>query len=265
MYTEFARAAKIRYEVESSTYLEKVSAEAKALNIENQLVLMESDIAIEERKLQLLINDTNQVHFVPAQLVEPSLVAIMDSNLLRQNPLWLHSVQQIEIAKAEKEVEVAKTLPDIWVGYFNQSMTGMILDNGSLATSGQRFQGIQAGVAIPIFYRSQKANVQTKELKYEMQQTQSEYFQHTLQSEYQQQLQLVLKFSSSVSFYKLTALQQADLIIESAQKSYTNGAIGYVEYFQGLTQGLDIKIDYLEALNGYNQAVVNLEFLLGVR
>ena len=265
LYTEFARAAKVRYEVEASTYLEMVSAEAKALNIENQLVLIESDIAIQERKLQLLINDTTDVHFMPNKLAEPSLVAIMDSNLLQQNPLWLYSVQQIEIAKAEKEVEVAKTLPDIWLGYFNQSMTGMILENGSLASGSKRFQGVQAGVAIPIFYRSHKANVQTKELKYEMQQTKTAYFQHALQSEYQQQLQLVLKYSRSVSFYKITALQQADLIIESAQKSYTNGAIGYVEYFQGLTQGLDVKIDYLEALNGYNQAVVNLEFLLGVR
>lgn len=265
LYKAFARAASIRYEVEATTYLEKVSAESKSMEIMNDLHLLESDIIIQERQLRMLINDTTGIRFEPLGVQERNLAMVADSSQLKQNPLWLYSVQKIAIAQAEKEVEVAKTLPDISIGYFNQSMTGSVLKNGDLATRSQRFSGIQAGIAIPVFYRSHKANVQVKEIKWEMVQTESQYYQTILQGEYQQQMQQVLKFNNSLGFYKNTALNQADLLIESAQKSYTNGAIGYVEYFQGITQGLNLKMDYLETLNGYNQAVINLEYLIGVQ
>ncbi|MFT4754873.1 MAG: cobalt-zinc-cadmium resistance protein CzcA [Salibacteraceae bacterium] len=265
LYTEFARAAGIRYAVEAITYLEKVTAEAKSLEVANNLNLLASDIVIQERQLRLLINDSTGLCFTPLGVSERNFGTVADSGQLKQNPLWLYSVQQIEIAKAVKEVEVAKTLPDLSIGYFNQSMTGSVLQNGDVAPSSTRFQGVQAGIAIPIFYRSHKANVEVKEMQWQMRQTESVYYQNVLQGEYEQQIQQVLKYNGSLDYYKNTALNQADLIIESAQKSYANGAIGYVEYFQGLTQGLDLKMDYLETLNGYNQAVINLEYLIGIQ
>ncbi|MGB1004306.1 MAG: CusA/CzcA family heavy metal efflux RND transporter, partial [Salibacteraceae bacterium] len=265
LYKKFARAASVRYELEETTFLEKVTAESKSLEIQNDLNVLESDILIQERQLRVLINDTSGLHFAPVELQERKVALVNDLAQLERNPLWLYTVQQIEIAKAEKEVEVAKTLPDISIGYFNQSMTGMTLENGDFASGSNRFQGFQAGIAIPIFYSSHKANVQAKDIKWQMTETRSSYYQNVLVGEYQQQLQEVIKYGNSLKFYQNTALNQADLIIESAQKSYVNGAIGYVEYFQGTTQGLGFKLDYLKTLNAYNKAVIKLEFLIGIQ
>ena len=265
LYKEFARAAKIRYEVEESTYLEQVTAVSKSMEVMNDLNLLESDILIQEQQLKLLINDTTNLHFEPIGIPERNLNLMSDSSLIKQNPLWLYSVQQIAIARAQKEVEVAKTLPNISIGYFNQSMAGSVLENGGVATSSKRFSGVQAGISIPIFYGSHKANVQVKDIEWKMVQTQSQYYQMVLQSQYEQQIQKVVKFSHSLTFYKKTALNQSELIVESAQKSYENGAIGYVAYFQGITQALNLKMDYLETLNGYNQAIINLEYLIGIQ
>jgi cobalt-zinc-cadmium resistance protein CzcA len=66
-----------------------------------------------------------------------------------------------------------------------------------------------------------------------------------------------------LSYYKDKAVPQAELIIESAQKSLENGAINYVEYFQNLNQGLELKFNYLNTLNEYNQAIIDLEYLIG--
>ena len=71
------------------------------------------------------------------------------------------------------------------------------------------------------------------------------------------------KFRSSLQYYEDKALPQSDLIIETAQKSYENGAIGYLEYFRNIDQALKLKFDYLENLNNYNQAVIKLEYLYG--
>lgn len=265
LFKKFARAASIRYELEATNYLEKATAESKSLASDNDLQMLDSDITIQEQQLRLLINDTTGIHFEPKENEERAFAKITDANQMNQNPLWLYSVQQIEIAQAEKEVEVAKTLPDISIGYFNQSMTGTILQNGDVSPRSSRFSGIQAGIAIPIFYGSNKANVQAKDIKWQMVKTESAYYQNVLQGEYQKQLQRVLKYKKSLQFYQTSALNQADLIIDSATKSYVNGAIGYLEYFQGLSQGIGLKMDYLETLNEYNQSIINLEYLVGVQ
>jgi cobalt-zinc-cadmium resistance protein CzcA len=73
----------------------------------------------------------------------------------------------------------------------------------------------------------------------------------------------VLKHQGSLTYYEENALPQANLIIENAKKSFQSGAINYIEYFQSVQQALDIKINYINTLNGYNQAIINIEYLIG--
>jgi heavy metal efflux system protein len=56
-------------------------------------------------------------------------------------------------------------------------------------------------------------------------------------------------------------LKQADEIIRISQVSYGLGEIGYVEYIQNLTQAFTTKLSYLDALNLYNQAIIELNYV----
>jgi len=96
-----------------------------------------------------------------------------------------------------------------------------------------------------------------------MAQTKANYYNNVLTGEYQQQLQEVLKFRGSLSYYQEKAVPQANLIIVNAQKSFENGAINYVEYFLNVNSALELKFNYLNTLNGYNQSIINLEYLIG--
>ena len=57
---------------------------------------------------------------------------------------------------------------------------------------------------------------------------------------------------------------QSSLVIENATKSYFAGEIGYIEFLENARQGYDIQLNYLEALNNYNQTVIQLEYLSGM-
>lgn len=264
IYARLLHAATIRYETEATSYLEKAAAETKVMEIQNALKLIASDIIIQEKQLRILLNDTTGVIFAPALLKERALANMHDSTLLSNNPLLAYAKQQIDIAGAEKAVQSSKMLPDLSVGYFNQSLIGSETNvNGDIATGSNRFTGVQASISIPLFYGSYKANVQSAKLKQQMAQTNAEYYSTVLYGQYEQQLQEVLKYKSSLSYYVDKAVPQADLIIKNAQKSFENGAIDYVEYFQNLNQGLELKFSYLNTLNGYNQAIINLEYLIG--
>lgn len=263
IYTKFLNAANRRYETETSSYLEKVSAETKVMELRNELKMVNADIAIQEQQLRVLLNDTNEIRFIPAVLDERLIGNTQDVNQVENNPSLSYVKQQIEIAEAEKGVENAKLLPDFSIGYFNQSQIGSSLENGSFASGSDRFSGIQAGISIPLFSGSYRANIKSAKFKTQIAQTNADYYQTVLQGQFQQQLNEVLKYKEGLSYYKTQAVPQAELIISSTQKSFDNGAIGYIEYFQNINQGLTLKFNYLETLNGYNQAIISLEYLIG--
>jgi len=71
------------------------------------------------------------------------------------------------------------------------------------------------------------------------------------------------KFAASVDYYEQQAVPEANLIIDQASLSFKAGAMDYIEYILSLNRALDIKINYLDALNNYNQTVINLDFITG--
>ena len=260
IYDRFLHAATIRYETEATNYLEKAAAQTRVMEIQNDLKLVTSDIAIQQHQLRVLLNDTIGISFIPPPLDER---ALQGSMVIDNNPLLAYANQQIDIAGAEQSVQSSRMLPDITLGYFNLSQIGNLTENGNVAGSTDRFTGVQAGISFPIFYGSYKANVKSAKLKQQVAQTEAEYLNIVLDGRLRQQLQEVLKFQSSLNYYRGKAVPHADLIIGNAQKSFENGAINYVEYFQNLNQGLELKFGYLNTLNGYNQAIINLEYLIG--
>jgi cobalt-zinc-cadmium resistance protein CzcA len=79
---------------------------------------------------------------------------------------------------------------------------------------------------------------------------------------HEQFLNELLKQQSSLNYYEEKAIPQADIIIDNANKSFKNGAIDYIEFIQAMNQALEIKFDYIKTLNNYNQAIINLEYLI---
>ncbi len=263
LYERFLHAANIRYETEASSYLEKATAETRVMEIQNELQLLQSDIVIQQHQLRILLNGSEEMIFQPGAMQERPITLITDSVQLLNNPSMVYVLQQIKIAEVDQAVQSSKMLPGFSIGYFNQSLIGTQDTDGDIATSSDRFSGIQAGVSIPLFYGSDRAKVKVAKLKSQMAQTRADYFNTVLQGQYDKQVQAVIKFRSSLNYYRDKANPQAELIINNAQKSFENGAIDYVEYFQNLNQGLQLKFNYLNTLNGYNQAVTGLEYLIG--
>jgi len=58
-------------------------------------------------------------------------------------------------------------------------------------------------------------------------------------------------------------LKTADELLRFAEKSYQSGEIDYVEYINAVNQALTTKTDYLTAIQQYNQAVIELQYLTG--
>ena len=66
-----------------------------------------------------------------------------------------------------------------------------------------------------------------------------------------------------LDYYTRQGNAQGEKMARLSQISYENGEIGYVEYIQNLQTALDVQLRFADAVNDYNQAIINLKFIKG--
>ncbi len=173
--------------------------------------------------------------------------------------------QQVEISRYEKKLERSRMMPDLSIGYFSQTMQGIQEVDGMPRTfgPGDRFTGIQAGIAIPLWFVPYTSKTKAAKLNEQVAQTNAEYYSKSLSGSYRSLLGEYAKYSNSLDYYEKQAVPEADLIIDQATRSYKAGAMDYLDYVLNLNRALSIKQNYLDALNSYNQTIINIEFITG--
>jgi cobalt-zinc-cadmium resistance protein CzcA len=269
IYQRFVRAAGLRYQTGESNLLEKATAESQVAEIKAMLQQNQSDIEIYQTQLQTLLNLESPIDITLGNLKARESSVLLDTQGIANNPTLAWFRQQMEVAEREKSVEKSRLLPDLTVGYFNQSLNGPNQDldgNPVTFTSSDRFTGFQVGIAIPIFgAKSQGSVIKAAELKKQENEARLQAVTNELQGRLRSLIQQYQKFQTSIDYYEQNALPQAELILKQAQKGFENGEIGYVEYIQGLNRALTVRFNYLDILNQYNQTIIQIEFISGVQ
>jgi len=264
LYEDFSRASSLRFKTGESNLLEKTTAETQLMEVRNQSRVNQADIQIAESRLQALLR--NETPVIASDILKKrELPEALDTVSLAANPQLNYLRQQAAISQRARQVERNRLLPDISVGYFNQSLIGIQNINGldRFFGASKRFQGFELGLSIPLWFRPPVARAKAAAINEEILKKNADHFQTTLQGTYRQALQELDKNLSSFTYYESSALTNAGLILTQARKAYRGGEIGYIEYLQSLRNAITIKSNYLQSLNQYNQSVVKIEFLLG--
>ncbi len=267
---QFVKIAALKLKTGESNILEKITAENKQQQLQQNSLQINNLIAIEKLKLNQLMNNSNDFIIDENGLKPIDFNAIIDpsvipSGVLSNNPRLLLAKQQVVLIEAEKNVIKADALPDFKVGYFIQSLAGLQDVNGQAKNYDAipRFQGVHLGINVPIFGKNAyKAKNDAINMQLLMQQKQNDYLQIQLQSQLKQYAQQYSFNKNNVAYYEKTALPNAQLILKNATKAYQGGDIGYLEFSQALQTNLDIQKAYLEAINSLNKAVISIQFII---
>lgn len=265
LHADFAQAAAIRYRTGESTLLEHSTAKAKSEEVHNQFLQNEADIAITRQQLNTLLV-TDSLPGINSSDPETLEFSIQGEGTTNDNPLVHLLQQEITVSSKQKAVAAHSMLPDITVGYFNQTMIGTPLSDApgaSLATSSNRFTGMQVGLSIPLWIGPQIAKVKAEEARKQTSRMRYQNGVNMLNGMYEQGIQQYIKQKNSLDFYTNTSLKNAQLIETQSQKAYKAGEISYTEYLINLQQVQSIQQQYLKTLNDYNQSVLHLEYLSG--
>lgn len=260
IYAAFLDKAKLRFTKGESNVLEKTTAESQRGEIAIQLKQLQQDIEITQLQFDLLLNTTTR--FIPNEAnTKLELSISLDSSVVNQHPYLKIIEQQKKISGINRKLERSKFLPDINLGYNNMTMKGTGSDNVTYNYS-SRFQSVQVGLGIPLFFGSQKAKLTASKINQNISDNNYLLEKNALKNQYQALLNKYQTHSETVKYYENTALNNAKLISETADKQFINGEINYLDWVMLTNQAISIQSNYLDAIKNLNETIIQINYLI---
>lgn len=267
LLNDLARIANLQYKTGEGTLLAKTAAETQLFEVQNLRGRNRADIRIAFSHLQLLCqsNTITEVAGSLENFATMDEIQYPDSTDLSKNPSLAFSKQLTEVSNWQRKVEVARIMPDLRVGYFNQTLIGTQNINGrdQYFGSAKRFQGFQAGISFPLWFAPHTARIKAASLATEVAKKQSEAISLSITQQYNQTLQELTKNKISLEYYRSSALKTADLLEHQSRLAFKSGEIDYTSLLLNLRQVLAIREGYLLALQQYNQSIITIDYLKG--
>ncbi len=265
LYGDFVTAADLRYQTGETGLLEKSTALTKKGQVAILLQQTEREMNAAYVSLQTLMNTSEEFVVQEDPDYQPeSLVLSLDTSLVNDNPSLKWAFQQTVIAEQNKKVETASALPDISLGYFNQSLIGMQTVNGTDVLYGpnDRFDGFNVGISVPLTFFSNASKIKSMNYTYQALQKEAESEKRKLQTQLQNEFQQYNQYVSQYNYFVTDAMPNAEIIMNTATLGFNSGDIGYIEYLAALQTATDIQLGYLRSINQLNQATNTINFLI---
>ena len=265
LYTRFATTADVRYRAGEAHKLESMTARTQQMETANRVLQTEKDIQINAGRLQTLLNapellipSTDKLALLPYR---PQTA----EEILTGNPTIGQARQEAESARFAQKLEGSRLLPDFNIGISSQTIRGTQEVDGLQRTFnlGNRFNSIQFGISVPLFYASSKAKVKAARIKTIMAKNDADNYVLSISRGYLSLQKEHEKQRSSFNYYEQQAVPEADMIISQSDYSYRQGEIAYPEYLMNVAKALDIKQNYIATVNDYNQTIISLQSMEG--
>ncbi|BDB57387.1 CusA/CzcA family heavy metal efflux RND transporter [Flavobacterium ammonificans] len=246
LYQNFSKASNRRFELGETNYLEKITAQAKAGQIQTKKTQIEKDKIAQYELLKSLVQSDETI-----LISNTNLTPIVD--LANTSNTGFHSIYLEEVTKTYKnEISLQKSnwLPDINIDYFQGRNNGL----------SQSLYGFQLGVAIPILFTGTTSKIKVAELELQSWQQQKINEEQKMSSYLIQKKNELAKFQEAINYYQKHGKKLSDEIIKVANLSYKNGEIDFFQYIQSLENASSIQSDYLETVLQFNLTQLELNY-----
>ena len=264
VYDNFSKNAAIRQRTGETSNLEKLTAQNKYQEVLLKKKEAMADMRVYEIAMQQLINSTEPLA-VQGELVPLAFVEQTDTGALEGTPVMDYYRQTVRLAGSRVRLERAKMGPEITLGYNQQLVIGGFnpakIDRDYFP--GTRIAGFEVGVSLPLFAGAYKARINAEKIGVSIADAQLATARLELTTTWNRAYQEYQKFKQTVDYYTTSGLALGEEQMRVAQFAFSKGEIGYIEYIQNISMAVDSKLNYLAAVNEYNAAVINLEYLRG--
>ena len=118
-------------------------------------------------------------------------------------------------------------------------------------------------MTVPLFFGAQRARTRAAKRDLELARTAQVQAETELKREYRNSLDRYATAKSSLDYYATTALSRAEEIEKLSSEALSRGEIDYNEHVANVENAIEIRIEHANAVNEYNQCVIQLKYLQG--
>jgi cobalt-zinc-cadmium resistance protein CzcA len=250
IYTELNEVTILRVNTGDTPGLDSIASGAKLRELKAFIAQNVNEAEIQQRQLMQLLNVSER--FLP---VDSALQKLTLPELIHPAEHPFLDLQKRNVAIADAGVSVIKSenKPEFSGRFFSQRLYGLA----------DPFTGFSVSAAFPLLGAGAYRNrVNAAKAEVGMQEKQLAYTEQLYRSRSEQVVLEVEKNAALLAYYEKTGLSQATKIITSASLAYRQGEISFSELSQFLTQAIDIRRNYLDSLNAYNQSVIQFNYFL---
>jgi cobalt-zinc-cadmium resistance protein CzcA len=248
LYEHFAKAAEKRYQLGETNYLETLTAQSKTLQIKTKLAQVQLDLQAVSQKLIALVQ-VDSIGVITGQELKPLPKAYQEPD---STPGALLKAESQRMADNKLRIEQKRLIPGLSLEYFMGTNAG---ENAKL------YPGYQVGLSVPLWFGPQHIRIQAAKIEKEISSTDAADYNIHVRSKYNQLIAEISKYDEVIRQYNANGKGMAAEIIKFARLAYSNGEIDFYQYIQNIENATTIELEYLDNLNSYNQAVLELNYL----
>lgn len=262
LYKDLSERSQLRRKVGEDSGLSYQHSEAKRLS---------QSIAVDDLKMQhhnkvsrlalllgvdsLSLVGTDSLRLLPA-------ISVLSGND-SEHPRESQAREQIALTRAEQSVQKAELLPELSLGYTNQSIIGNYMVRGveQWFDRSKRFHSISLGLSIPLSFTASKAK--SKALKHQLRSNEAD-LKNTLAELREERNNLRREYAHYLSIYQRyteEGMPRALSMLRSADQAYREGEMSYLELSAAIEIYIDTEQAYIEALYNSNVLEIRLQSL----
>jgi cobalt-zinc-cadmium resistance protein CzcA len=247
LYQGFSKAAKRKYELGETNYLEMITSQSKYKQYASQLSQLKNDIAIAYNELNVLLQTNENYKILTEKLIKISVKEInINTHLVNR-----YYTQNSKLFKAKKGIEMQSLLPDLHFNYFNSKDL----------TANNSVNSFQAGISIPLFFAGKSSKISAAKIDSDIAEEFAFDAKLKLKSKYLSLIEELQKNESQLNYFEENGNFLAKEILKTATASYKNGQIDFYQFIQSIETANQININYLINLNSFNQIALEINYL----
>ncbi|PQJ30917.1 multidrug transporter AcrB [Nonlabens arenilitoris] len=247
LYTNFSSMATRRFELGETNYLEKITAASKQKQINTKYLESRLDVVLSYNELKKLVQSSDTLILVAEKDLKIPLERIDVESSVELD----YYRNRISLLDAQRQLEKKQLLPDISLHYFQGTNSEL---NSSL-------YGYQVGLKIPLLFGGQSSRIKASGIAQQIASQEYNEYDIQLKARYEALMVRRNQLNNALLYYEQEGTALSDEILKTAQGSFKNGEIDFYQFIQSLEGAYEIKLDYLEQLNQYNNVVIEINYL----
>lgn len=246
LYQNFAKAAKRRFELGETNYLEMITAQSKQKQLETMYKQLLQNVIIKKEELGKIVQtEAFEIKDLPLAKLELQTMA------KESNVGLAYFDNSIAYYDAVSNQQKQRLLPDLSVEYFQ----------GSNSTLNDNIKGYQFGIKIPLLFGGTAAKIKASKIAQEVIVEQKNDYKIEFEAQYKMLLAQLKQYNEAINYYETQGEKLSKEILKTAEQSFKHGEIDFFQYIQSIENAKEIELSYLEHLNNYNQTIIAINYL----